>query len=93
MLSAARRYKLLISGALARYFPRTTEYLRAEGKAALLHDQPRPRPSKASAPLSKGKAPSASGAKKPTKPRTKTTQATRSAIYGPALMAVDEAQI
>ncbi|MBX9755047.1 MAG: UvrD-helicase domain-containing protein, partial [Pseudomonadaceae bacterium] len=95
MLSAARRYKLLISGALARYFPRTTEYLRAEGKAALLHDQPRSRPSKAGAPLPKSKAPSASasGTKKPAKPRTKSTKAASTAIYGPALMTVDEAQI
>ena len=93
MLSAARRYKLLISGALARYFPRTTEYLRAEGKAALLHDQPRPRPSKASGPQPKSKAPNAKAAKKPAKPRTKTTPAARSAIYGPSLMAVDEPQI
>ncbi|MDO8696310.1 MAG: DEAD/DEAH box helicase [Pseudomonas sp.] len=93
MLSAALRYKLLISGALARCFPRTTEYLRAEGKAALLHDQPRPRLSKANAPLPKAKAPCARVAKKPAKPRTKTTQAASSAIYGPALMAVDESQI
>jgi DNA helicase-4 len=93
MLSAARRYKLLISGALARYFPRTTEYLRAEGKAALLHNQPRPRLSKTGAPLPKSKAPSTGAAKKPAKPRAKSTKTASSAIYGPALMAVDEPQI
>jgi DNA helicase-4 len=93
MLSAALRYKLLISGALARCFPRTTEYLRAEGKAALLHDKPRPRLSKADALHPKGKAASARVAKKPAKPRAKTTQAASTAIYGPALMAVDELQI
>jgi len=34
MLSAVERYKRLISGALARYFPHTTAYLRAEREAA-----------------------------------------------------------
>ncbi|MGA4322953.1 UvrD-helicase domain-containing protein [Ectopseudomonas hydrolytica] len=34
MLSAVARYKQLLSGALARYFPRTTAYLRAEREAA-----------------------------------------------------------
>lgn len=39
MESAVERYKRLIAETLARYFPRTTEYLRAEREAA----QPRPR--------------------------------------------------
>lgn len=34
MLSAVARYKQLLSSALARYFPRTTAYLRAEREAA-----------------------------------------------------------
>ncbi|MCU9951100.1 DEAD/DEAH box helicase [Pseudomonas sp. PDM13] len=34
MLSAVKRYKSLLSGALARYFPRTTAYLREEREAA-----------------------------------------------------------
>ena len=39
MESAVERYKRLLAEALARYFPRTTEYLRAEREAA----QPQPR--------------------------------------------------
>lgn len=93
MLSAALRYKLLISGALARYFPRTSAYLRAEGAAALRHGQPRPRTSQASAPLQQGTPASASGAKKPAKPRAKKPPARHGAIYGPTLMAVDDAQV
>jgi superfamily I DNA/RNA helicase len=38
MESAVERYKRLVAEALARYFPRTTEYLRAEREAA----QPKP---------------------------------------------------
>ncbi|SDH92945.1 DEAD/DEAH box helicase [Pseudomonas panipatensis] len=34
MLSAVRRYKLLLAESLARYFPRTTAYLREQGQAA-----------------------------------------------------------
>ena len=34
MLSAVKRYQALLSSTLARYFPRTTEYLRAEREAA-----------------------------------------------------------
>ncbi|WP_043306853.1 DEAD/DEAH box helicase [Pseudomonas sp. ML96] len=43
MLSAVKRYKALFSAALARYFPRTTEYLRAEREAAARLRQPQPR--------------------------------------------------
>ncbi|OWJ91620.1 DNA helicase UvrD [Pseudomonas sp. A46] len=47
MLSAVRRYKALLSGALARYFPHTTEYLRAEREAAAQLRKPQPRTKKA----------------------------------------------
>ncbi len=93
MLSAALRYKLLISQALIRYFPRTSAYLRAEGAAALRHGQSRPRASLLSPSSPKGKTASVSSVKKPTKPRAKKTTISNSAIYGPALMAVDDAQI
>lgn len=43
MLSAVKRYQALFSSALARYFPRTTEYLRAEREAAARLRQPQPR--------------------------------------------------
>ncbi|KAF1051393.1 MAG: DNA helicase IV [Stenotrophomonas maltophilia] len=42
MLSAVKRYKSLLSGALARYFPRTTEYLKAEREAAEAAARPAP---------------------------------------------------
>ena len=93
MLSAVKRYKLLLSAALARYFPRTTEYLRGEGVAALRHPKPRSRAGKATAAAGKGRAASASKpakAKQPAKPRV---QRAGEGIYGPALLAVDAAQI
>lgn len=91
MLSAARRYKLLISQALTRYFPRTSAYLQAEGAAALRHAQPRPRTSQASAPARKAN--QTSTVKKPAKPRTKKAPVSASAIYGPAWLAIDDVQM
>ena len=52
MLSAVKRYQALLSSTLARYFPRTTEYLRAEREAAAKLRQPQPR---AKRPASSGK--------------------------------------
>ncbi|HBX56079.1 DEAD/DEAH box helicase [Pseudomonas sp. UBA2684] len=80
MLAAVKRYKLLLSGAFARYFPRTTAYLHAEREAAVPQKTPRARVK------------AASRAKKPTKPRAASPQSLSTAIYGPALMAVDEHQ-
>ncbi|MDF5961558.1 hypothetical protein P4052_24015 [Pseudomonas aeruginosa] len=53
MLSAVRRYKSMLSSALARCFPRTTAYLQAEREAreALLQpDKARSRKNAAKAP-------------------------------------------
>ncbi|MHA6493653.1 UvrD-helicase domain-containing protein [Pseudomonas borbori] len=86
MSSAVERYKRLLSGALARYFPRTTAYLRAEREAATAQAKPRARQSKGAAGARK---PKAGGAKKPAKPRTKTA----GAIYGSGLLKVTEAQV
>jgi hypothetical protein len=55
MLSAVKRYQALLSSALARYFPHTTEYLRAEREAAAKLRQPQPR-AKRSASSGKAKA-------------------------------------
>lgn len=55
MLSAVKRYQALLSSTLARYFPRTTEYLRAEREAAAKLRQPQPR-AKRPASSSKAKA-------------------------------------
>ena len=89
MPSAVERYKQLLSGALARYFPRTTAYLRAEREAAAALQKPRARQKKSTATARKAKA---GGAKKPAKPRTKSAK-TNEAIYGPGLMPVYEAQV
>ncbi|WP_372876696.1 UvrD-helicase domain-containing protein [Pseudomonas sp.] len=95
MLSAVGRYKLLLSGALARYFPRTTAYLRAEREAGLPQQKPRSRAKKAGAAAGKsatGKGKAGAG-KKPARPRGKPGKPASTAIYGPALLAVDAAQV
>lgn len=79
MPSAVQRYKRLLSAALARYFPHTTAYLRAERNAAAQLNKPAPRAKKAPA-----KGPSAN-TKRPAKPRTQ-------GIYGPAMLTVEAAQ-
>ncbi len=95
MLSAVKRYKLLLSGALARYFPRTTAYLRSTSGAALFHQQPapakpKPRAKKVGAAASKARV---SGEKKPGKPRAQPAKRASEGIYGPALMVVDDPQV
>lgn len=90
MLTAVGRYKLLLSGALARYFPRTTAYLRAEREAGVSQKKPRSRTKKAGAATGKGKA---GAGKKPARPRGKPGPPASTAIYGPALLAVDAAQV
>ena len=89
MPSAIARYKQLLSGALARYFPRTTAYLRAEREAAAAQQKPRARQKKGATTARKAKA---GASKKPAKPRTQSAK-TSQAIYGPGLMAIDEAQV
>ncbi|EPW8850802.1 UvrD-helicase domain-containing protein, partial [Pseudomonas aeruginosa] len=95
MLSAVRRYKSMLSSALARCFPRTTAYLQAEREAreALLQ------PAKARSRKNAAKAP-AKAAGKPAKgavrgtPR-KPAAASRGApqgIYPAAALKVDESQ-
>ncbi|MBV2135069.1 DEAD/DEAH box helicase [Pseudomonas sp. MAP12] len=95
MLSAVKRYKLLLSGALARYFPRTTAYLRASSGAALFHQQPVP-----AKPKSRGKQDGAaagkarvSAEKKPAKPRAQPAKRASEGIYGPAPLAIDDPQV
>ncbi|QLC73933.1 DEAD/DEAH box helicase [Pseudomonas sp. LPB0260] len=88
MLAAVARYKLLLSGALARYFPRTTAYLRAEREAGLVEPPPARRSSR----------PGAASARKPSTPRkkapgpNKATQQASPGIYGPAPLPVADAQ-
>ncbi|AYC32436.1 DNA helicase UvrD [Pseudomonas cavernae] len=84
MLSAVRRYKALLSGALARYFPRTTAYLRAERSAAGPPSKAKARAKKAGA----GKAGAKKAANGPPRPR----QTGADGIYGAALQ-IDAAQV
>lgn len=105
MLAALKRYKLLISGTLARCFPRTTAYLRAEGEAALLHRTPRERsqaepscPAKtrskpASTDKKAAKAKPAASARKTASSRRQSGPRASAGIYGPAPLAVDDAQV
>lgn len=89
MPSAVERYKLLLSGALARYFPRTTAYLRAEREAATPQHKPRARAKKPAATAKARKA----GPNKPGKAPAKPGKPANPGIYGPALLAVEAQQI
>ncbi|MES2821001.1 MAG: UvrD-helicase domain-containing protein, partial [Pseudomonadota bacterium] len=91
MLAAVKRYKLLLSGALQRYFPRTTAYLRAEHEAALLAQKTRPRAKQAGA--GKTKAAAKKPAKKAAKPRARAAKAPVEGIYGPGPLQVADAQV
>ena len=85
MPSAVQRYKRLLSAALARYFPHTTAYLRAEREAATPLKKPAPRAKKTAAKVrsdstqQQGKTRRAAS-----KPRTQ-------GIYGPAMLTVETA--
>ncbi|MED5089548.1 DNA helicase UvrD, partial [Pseudomonas aeruginosa] len=95
MLSAVRRYKSMLSSALARCFPRTTAYLQAEREAreALLQ------PAKARSRKNAAKAP-AKAAGKPAKGAVRGTprkpaaasQGAPQGIYPAAALKVDESQ-
>ncbi|SNR82676.1 DEAD/DEAH box helicase [Pseudomonas segetis] len=88
MLSAVKRYKLKLSGALLRYFPRTAAYLRAEDGNLLRHGTGAAKPR----------------SKSPANPKKKTANKARKAasagprkitegIYGPAPLPISEQQI
>jgi superfamily I DNA/RNA helicase len=85
MPTAVQRYKRLLSAALARYFPHTTAYLRAEREAAAPLKKPAPRTKKAPA---KGQSAST---KPPAKPRRATSKPSTQGIYGPAMLTVEAA--
>ncbi|WNF45247.1 DEAD/DEAH box helicase [Pseudomonas sp. SG20056] len=86
MPSAVQRYKRLLSAALARYFPHTTAYLRAEREAAVQSKKPAQRAKKAPA---KGQSAST---KPPAKPRRTASKPSTQGIYGPAMLTVEAAQ-
>ena len=87
MPSAVQRYTQRIAAALARYFPHTTAYLRAEREARAVLNPPATRgkqsPASQAQPGSK---------KPPAKPRRTTRKTSTQGIYGPAMLAVDTTQ-
>lgn len=86
MLSAVKRYRALLSSTLARYFPRTTEYLRAEREAAAKLRQPQPR----------GKRPASSGKARAGGRKQKASDGPAPAptgIYSSARLKISDAQI
>ena len=102
MLSAVKRYKLLLSGALARCFPRTSAYLQSEDElvlrrwpsAATKQTAKRVNKLSGSLPAKAGRTPKQSAAAtKASKPRTKSRKASGEGIYGPAKLPVDDPQL
>lgn len=87
MPSAVQRYAQRFAAALARYFPHTTAYLRAERDATVQPNKSAPRAKIASA---KGQSASA---KPPAKQRRAAAQSRHQGIYGPAMLAVQAAQV
>lgn len=82
MFSAVARYKQLLSSALARYFPRTTAYLRAEREAA----QPRK-------PARKQARKKASGGKKSSSGKAARSKPGPAGIYPATRLKIEEAQV
>ncbi|MCQ4347212.1 UvrD-helicase domain-containing protein [Pseudomonas stutzeri] len=96
MLAAVRHYRQLLSGALARCFPRTAAYLRDERRGALFHQPPAPRAERKSAaakPASRAAAPKRKAAKKAAKPSARGAERPPAGIYGPGPLPVAAAQV
>jgi len=98
MLSAVKRYKRLVSGALARCFPRTSAYVQSE-EELILRRWPGSTPKQASKRVAKQTGKSSAAGRKakqteaPAKPRTKPRKPASEGIYGPAKMSVEDQQI
>ena len=86
MPSAVQRYKRRLAAVLARYFPHTTAYLRAEREAVAQLKKPAPRAKKTPA---KGKLDSAQAPK----PRRAASKPRIQGIYGPAMLVVEATQV
>ena len=98
MLSAVKRYKLLVTGALTRCFPRTAEYLQSGTESALFRRWPQAShdagktPSKARSAKAAGKA--AAGAGKAVAPASKKPRKTAGdGIYASAPLPLEDAQV
>lgn len=90
MLSAVKRYKLLVSGALARCFPRTSAHLRSEEGAVLFRRWSVADAKQSVEPVGK---PKTRAPRKSSKPRAKPRKPASEGIYGPARMTVDNPQV
>lgn len=96
LLAAVRHYRQLLSGALARCFPRTAAYLRDERRGALFHQPPEPRAERKSAaakPASRAAAPKRKAAKKAAAPTARGAERPPAGIYGPGPLPVAAAQV
>lgn len=95
MLSAVKRYKLLVTGALTRCFPRTAEYLQSGTESALFKRWP----SDAAAPAAmavrktKSKAKAGKGTPTPAKPRAKARKAAGEGIYSATALTLEDSQV
>lgn len=87
MPSPVQRYTRRIAAALARYFPHTTAYLRAEREAAAALKKPAARAKKITATSA-----TSSSTPPPSKPRRAAGKTSTVGIYGPAMLAVDAIQ-
>nr|MBF0682019.1 DEAD/DEAH box helicase [Pseudomonas sp.] len=91
MFSAVKRYKLLVSGALARCFPRTSAHLRSEEGAVLFGRWPGKETGTGAKP--KARKTKTAAPKKPAQPRAKPRKPTAEGIYGPAKLNVGNPQV
>lgn len=95
MLSAVKRYKLLVAGALTRCFPRTAEYLRSGTEPALFRRWPSDAATPAGKTLrkTKPKAKANDGTPTPAKPRVKPRKAAGEGIYSATALTLEDAQV
>lgn len=105
MLSAVKRYKRLLSGALARCFPRTSAYVKSEedlvlrrwpsakAKQSVKQIATRSKKQPARVPAKASRAPTPSNAvNTPPKSRAKTRKDSSEGLYGPGKLTVDDSQ-
>jgi superfamily I DNA/RNA helicase len=95
MLSAVKRYKLLVTGALTRCFPRTAEYLQSGTESALFRRWPDDAAASAAkaARKTKPKTKTNDGTPTPAKPRAKPRKAAGEGIYSATALTLEDAQV
>lgn len=95
MLSAVKRYKLLVTGALTRCFPRTAEYLQSGTESALFKRWPSDTATPAAKTGRKAKPAAKAGASAPptSKPRAKARKAAGEGIYSATALTLEDTQV